>query len=301
VERFSVTLARPAAAHPHPGRLAGRLRTVAAGLALALAVTAGTTAVAAPALADQIGQAPTAATITGNGSFAVTSAAVTNQTGFGGGTVYYPTQSGTYPVVAIMPGFLELWDAIKWQGPRLASWGYVVVGINPNSVFDLPDSRGSQLLAALDWAVGSAPAAVRARADGAHRGVVGYSMGGGGTLQALAHDTSGKVLAGVAFSPWETNQNWSTVRQPEFIVGAQNDTVAPPAQHAIPFYNSLAGPKTYVELAGADHMWPTSDNPTGSRAMVSWLKRWLDGDSRFTPFTCGFTGSAISAFRSTAC
>jgi len=56
-----------------------------------------------------------------------------------------------------------------------------------------------------------------------------------------------------------------------------------------------------VELAGADHMWPTSDNPTGSRAMVSWLKRWLDGDSRFTPFTCGFTGSAISAFRSTAC
>jgi len=296
MERFS----RTAATNPHRGRF-GPLRRAVAGLALALAVSSGALAVGTPALADQIGQAPTSANITGDGSFAVTSSAISGQTGFGGGTVYYPSQAGSYPVVAIMPGFLELWDAIKWMGPRLASWGFVVVGINPNSIFEAPDSRGTELLAALDWAAGSAPAAVQSRVDGSRRGVVGYSMGGGGTLQALAHDTSGKVKAGVAFSPWETNKKWSSVRQPEFIVGAQNDTVAPPAQHASPFYDSLSGPKTYVELAGKDHMWPTSDNPTGSRAMVTWLKRWLNGDDRFTPFSCGFTGSAVSVFKSTAC
>src|SRR5690242_12863711 len=172
-----------------------RVRMAVAGLAVTLAAAAAGVSVGTPAFADEIGPAPTAANITGNGSFAVTSAAITNASGFGGGTVYYPTTPGRYPVVAIMPGFLELWDAINWMGPRLSSWGFVVVGVNPNSVFDFPDSRGTQLLAALAWSVGSAPAAVTARADSSRRGVAGYSMGGGGTLEALSRDTSGLVKA----------------------------------------------------------------------------------------------------------
>jgi dienelactone hydrolase len=176
-----------------------------------------------------------------------------------------------------------------------------VVGIDTTSVFDDPASRGNQLLAALNWAVNTAPTAVRSRADGTRRGVAGYSMGGGGTLEALAADTTGLVKAGVPLAPWDLNQNWQQVTEPVFIVGGQNDTVAPPSSHSIPFYNSLGGPKSYVELAGADHFWPLSDNAVGSRVIVSWFKRWLNGDSRFTPFTCGFSGTAVSAFRSTAC
>ena len=69
----------------------------------------------------------------------------------------------------------------------------------------------------------------------------------------------------------------------------------------MPFYNSLAGPKTYVELTGASHFFPLLSNATTSRALVSWFKRWLNQDSRFTPFTCGFSGAAVSAFRTDAC
>jgi len=278
-----------------------RFRRTIAGLALMLALSAGGVAIGTPALADEIGQAPTAANITGNGSFAVTSGTITTGSGFGGGTVYYPTAAGLYPVVSIAPGFLETWNDVQWLGPRLSSWGFVVVGINTTSIFDAPDSRGDQLLAALNWAVNTAPTAVRSRADGTRRGVAGYSMGGGGTLEALAKDTTGLVKAGVPLAPWDTRQNWSQVTEPVFIVGGQIDTVAPPALYAIPFYNSLGGQKTYVELAGEDHFWPQNDNPTGSRAIVSWFKRWLNGDARFTPYTCGFTGSAISSFKSTAC
>jgi len=278
-----------------------RLRSIVAGLVLMLAISVGGGVIAAPAFADEIGQAPTAANITGNGSFAVTSSAITTASGFGGGTVYYPTVAGSYPVVSIAPGFTETWSAVQWLGPRLSSWGFVVVGINTNTIFDSPASRGNQLLAALNWAVNTAPAEVRARADGTRRGVAGYSMGGGGTLEALAKDTTGLVKAGVPLAPWDTKQNWQQVTEPVFIVGGEDDTVAPPASHAIPFYNSLGGPKTYVELAGEDHSWPQSNNPTGSRVIVSWFKRWLNGDTRFTPFTCGFTGSDISSFMSTAC
>ncbi|MEJ3749720.1 alpha/beta hydrolase [Actinomycetes bacterium KLBMP 9797] len=278
-----------------------RLRGAIAGLVLTLATTAGGVAIATPAVADEIGQAPTAANITGNGSFAVTATAITGQSGFGGGTVYYPTTPGVYPVVAIAPGFTNTWSNVQWLGPRLSSWGFVVVGINTNSVFDFPASRGDQLLAALNWAVDTAPTEVRSRADGTRRGVAGYSMGGGGTLEALAKDTTGRVKAGVPLTPWHTTKNWASVTEPVFLLGGQNDTTAAPSAHAIPFYNSLAGPKTYVELAGASHSWPQSVNAIGSRAIVSWFKRWLNGDTRFTPYTCGFTGNTISSFQTTAC
>jgi dienelactone hydrolase len=280
-------------------RFARALTRAATALTAALTLFAG--GLTAPAFADEVGQAPTAANITGDGSFATTSTAISGQSGFGGGTVYYPTAAGKYPVVAIVPGFVSFWSQISWLGPRLASWGFVVVGADTNTIFDFPDARGDELLAALNWAVNTAPAAVRDKVDSTRRGVAGWSMGGGGTLEALAKDTTGTVKAGVPLAPWHLTQNWSKVAKPVFLIGAQNDTVAPPSSHAIPFYNSLAGPKSYLELAGADHFFPTSANTTVSRGIVSWFKRFVSSDNRFTPFTCGFAGTAVSGFRSNAC
>lgn len=279
------------------------MRTILLRLAVVLTLMGGgVAAVATPALADEIGQAPTAANITGNGSFATTSTSISSLvTGFGGGRVYYPTATGTYPVIAVSPGFTATWSSLSWIGPRLSSWGFVVVGIETNSLYDQPGSRGSQLLAALNWAVNSSPTTVRSRVDGSRRGVAGHSMGGGGTLEALAADTSGLVKAGVPLAPWNSDKTWNNVSEPVLIVGGQADTIAPVATHSVPFYNSLAGPKTYVELTGASHFFPQSSNATTSRALVSWFKRWLNQDSRFTPFTCGFSGAAVSSFRTNAC
>jgi predicted dienelactone hydrolase len=262
----------------------------------------GVAAVATPALADEIGQAPTASNITGNGSFATTSASISSLvSGFGGGRVYYPTATGTFPVIAVSPGYTASWSSISWIGPRLASWGFVVVGIETNSRYDQPGSRGNQLLAALDWAVNSSSTTVRSRVDGSRRGVAGHSMGGGGTLEALAADTSGRVKAGVPLAPWNSDKTWNNVSEPVLIVGGESDSIASVSSHSIPFYNSLAGPKTYVELNGASHFFPQTSNATTSRALVSWFKRWLNQDARFTPYTCGFGGTAVSDFRTNAC
>ncbi len=274
---------------------------VSAFLVLGLAA-AGGVAVAGPADAAEIGQAPTTSNITGNGSFAVTSSSISALvSGFGGGQVYYPTTAGSYPVIAISPGFTAYWSSLSWLGPRLASWGFVVVGIETNTTLDQPASRGSQLRAALDWAVGSAPTAVRSRADTNRRGVAGHSMGGGGTIEALKADTSGRIKAGVALTPWDADKTWPEITEPVAFVGGEADTIAPPASHAIPFYNTVQGPKSYVELNGASHFAPNSSNPTISRLIVSWFKRYLEQDARFTPFTCGFSGSAVSDFRTNAC
>lgn len=279
-----------------------RTRTVLAAVGTTLALAAGTVAIASPAAADEIGQAPTALNITGNGSFSVSSSSISPfVAGFGGGRVYYPTATGRYPVVAVSPGYTARWSSISWIGPRLASWGFVVVGIETDSIFDQPASRGAQLLAALNWAVNSSPTAVRSRVDGSRRGVAGHSMGGGGTLEALSDDTSDTVKAGVPIAPWNLDKTWGEVNEAVLIVGGENDSIASVSSHSIPFYNSLTGPKTYVEINGASHFFPQTTDPTTSRALVSWFKRWLNNDARFTPFTCGFSGTSISDFRSNAC
>jgi predicted dienelactone hydrolase len=268
--------------------------------ALSLGLMAGSLFVATPARADEIGQAPTASNITGNGSFATTSSSISSLvSGFGGGQVYYPITSGTYPVVAISPGFTARWSSISWLGPRLASWGFVVVGIETNSVFDQPASRGQQLLAALNWAVStSAPSAVRSRADTNRRGVAGHSMGGGGTLEALAADTTGRVRAGVPIAPWNLDTSWPEISEAVAIVGGESDSIAPVGSHSIPFYNSVRGSKAYVELRGESHFFPQSADAELSRMIVSWFKRYLNQDSRFNPFTCFSTSTQVSDFRS---
>jgi dienelactone hydrolase len=273
-------------------------RVVTAATAVVALALAGVGVLAPNAWATERGLAPTASNITGDGGYGVASASITGQSGFGGGMVYYPTANERFPVVAISPGYTERWAPFAWMGPRLASWGFVVVGIETNSTLDQPDSRGTQLLKALDWAGSSAPAAVRDRVDSTRQGVAGHSMGGGGTLSAMNQRPS--VRAGVPLAPWHNTKSWPGVKNPVLILGGQNDTVAPVSSHAIPMYNGVAsGEKEYVELAGAGHNFPNSSNPHVSKALVSWFKRFLDDDTRFSPFACDWTGSAYSQIRST--
>jgi hypothetical protein len=69
--------------------------------------------------------------------------------GFGGGTIYYPSTSGSYGGIAVSPGYTASSSSLAWYGRRLASHGFVVIVIDTNSRYDQPNSRGTQLLAAL--------------------------------------------------------------------------------------------------------------------------------------------------------
>ena len=85
--------------------------------------------------------------------------------------------------------------------------------------------------------------------------------------------------------------------------GAENDTVAPVASHAEPFYTSLPSsvPKAYLELAGASHFAPNSSNTTIAQYSIAWLKRFVDADTRYSQFLCPApsAGGTISEYRST--
>jgi dienelactone hydrolase len=280
-----------------------------AGTVLVVAVLALLQFLATPARAAdnpfQRGPDPTSASVNAtSGPFATSQTTVSRFSviGFGGGTIYFPTSTaeGTFGAVAVAPGFTATQSSIAWLGPRIASQGFVVFTIDTISTFDQPDARGDELLAALDYL--TTRSTVRTRIDASRLAVMGHSMGGGGTLEASRDRPS--LQAAVGLTPWDLTKNWSGNQVPTMLVGAELDTVAPPAEHAIPFFNSLpaAPEKAYVELTGATHFAPNSPNTTIARYSISWLKEFVDNDDRYEQFLCGAgagTEAAVDDYRTT--
>jgi len=279
-------------------------------LAVATAIAAYGVAAASPSSAAtnpfERGPAPTLASIQATtGSFAVSTTTVaSNATGgrFGGGTIYFPTDTsqGTFGAIAIAPGFTERQNVISWLGPRLASQGFVIFTIDTNSTGDNPSSRATQLLAALDYLTQTS--SVRAEVDASRLGVSGHSMGGGGTLEASVSRPS--LKAAIPMAPWDSNvKNFSNDTVRTLIVAAQNDSVAPVNRHASVFYNSIptTQPKMYLELAGASHTATNRANTTQAQYEIAWLKRFIDNDTRYTQFLCPTpsTSSTISSINNT--
>jgi predicted dienelactone hydrolase len=283
--------------HPHSrsrtarrSRGAGRLAAAAAALTATVALTAlgGPGAHAADNPYER-GPAPTTSSIEAlRGPYAVSQTTVSRLavSGFGGGTIYYPTSTadGTFGAVAVSPGYTGTQSSIAWLGPRLASQGFVVFTIDTLSTVDQPDSRGRQLLAALDYLTQNS--SVRSRIDSSRLGVMGHSMGGGGSLEAAKSRPS--LQAAIPLTPWNLDKTWPEVRTPTLIFGADGDTIAPVASHAEPFYASLPSSldRAYLELNGATHFTPNTSDTTIAKYSISWLKRFIDNDTRYEQFLC---------------
>lgn len=266
----------------------GTLRIVTAVTALLGVVLAGLLSLTGSATATtyRTGPDPTANGLEAEtGPLATDSVSVPSSvSGFGGGTIYFPTRQGTYGGVAISPGFTEKQSAIAWYGPRLASHGFVVITIDTNSVYDQPYHRSEQLLAALAYLTGQS--AVKERVDADRLAVMGHSMGGGGALQAALRTPS--LKAAVALTGWSQDKDFSQLLVPSLVIGAENDWIAPNSSHSRPFYDSMPASleKAYLVLAGKGHLAPTKPNATIATHTVAWLKRFVDEDSRYNQVLC---------------
>ncbi|MEU4470258.1 cellulose binding domain-containing protein [Micromonospora sp. NPDC023888] len=280
-------------------------RWLATALAVVLGLAVATTTRDA-AVADspyQRGPDPTPASVAATrGPFATTQATVPAGNGFNGGYVYYPTDTsqGTWGAVAIVPGYSALFaNEEAWMGPWLASFGFVVIGIETNSRTDGADARATQLLAALDYLTRTSP--IRNRVDANRLGVMGHSAGGAGTLLAALRRPTLKAAVGLAPGTPGNNLNMSTTQVPTMLLSGQNDgTVTPSYVQGI--YNTLpAGVEhAWAELAGNDHLSFTRPNATEMRLLIPWLKTFLDNDTRYTQFLCPLADSTgVSRYNAT--
>ncbi|MFC6887167.1 dienelactone hydrolase family protein [Actinomadura yumaensis] len=299
-------------------RLRDSLRVLPAAIALAAAGTAAAApaqaagapsaraALAGPRAANpyERGPAPTESSVTAEkGPFAVEKIDVPqgSGTGFNKGTIYAPTDTsqGTFGAIAVSPGFVSPQAWIDWYGPRLASQGFVVMTLETLSLLNAPDERADQLLAALDYMTTKSKAA--SRIDTSRLAVMGHSMGGGGTLRAAQKRPT--LRAAVPLAPWHLERDWSAVRVPTMVMGADNDFIAAVGMHAEPFYQSIAAApeKAYLELKNAGHMTFNTPNATIAKYAISWMKRFVDDDTRYDKFLCPAPApsAAISEYRDT--
>ena len=270
----------------------GRFTAVVGALAASALAVGGLALEPTPAGAQsnayERGPAPTATSVTQQrGPFAYTQTTVTGSSalGFNRGTIYYPTDaSQTYGAIAAIPGFVSPESFISWTGPYLASNGFVVMTLEPFSGFDMPASRAAQLQKALDYLVNTS--SVRSRIDRNRLGVIGHSMGGGGALSAGVNNPSLEAVVGL--QPWNLFVSYSNLRVPSLQVGVSDDVIAPPGSNAEVFFQQIpaASEKAYLEVGSGTHFLGNVFNVEQARSTLAWFKRYIDDDTRYSPFLC---------------
>ena len=181
--------------------------------------------------------------------------------GFGGGTIHYPEDvSGTMAAIVVIPGYVSAESSIEWWGPKLASYVFVGMTIDTNTGFDQPPSRATQINAALDYLVDQNSdngSPVQGMIDTSRLGVIGWSMGGGGTIRVASQ---GRIKAAIPLAPWDTSSYY-----------------ARRAEAATMIFNV----SHFCANGGG------INNDVLGRLGVSWMKLHLDEDGRYNQFLCG--------------
>jgi len=237
------------------------------------------------------GSAPTRASATGAGPFRVTTITRGLRDGpdYGTQTLYVPEGAAPpFAAVAIVPGYEELESTIQAWGPFLASHGIVALTLGTNVPSDGAEERASALLDGLetikaeDSRAGS-PLAGKLARD--RLGVMGWSMGGAGTL--IAAETTPSLKAAIAMAAWSPGDEFSDDEVPTLLFAGSADEVS--GGQAQDFFASFPSttPKMLYEVRGGPHEIgndPQNANGEIGRYGLSWLEVFLVGDERYRPF-----------------
>jgi len=227
--------------------------------------------------------------------------------GFGGGTIFAPRDAGRKVLgsVVVTPGFHGRESDMAVYGSELAAEGFVVFTIDTLARADLPDRRATEMLAAADYLTGRS--AVKAEVSPDRVALLGYSMGGGGTLQAAQRRPS--IKAALTLMPYDyppagapkgQHPAYPRLTTPTLIITGQKDATAIPAEFGKPAYDSIpAGtPKQYLQLTGLGHAAGMgTPSATIRTAVTDFLERYLDGDTAYAKDICPApaVGGPISA------
>ena len=240
------------------------------------------------------------------GPYAITTAKVASPDGYGSATVIYPTstQDGRFGLIVLAPGFISPPGFYTWLANRIASHGFVVISMGTKTLFDAPEARGEELVAALKQVAaladaGSVPYA--AVTDTSRQALMGHSAGGGGTLTAARDNTNPAIKTALPMNPASNASDFSAIKVPTLILACEKDAIAPNKTYSAKYYPTLSASidRAYLEVAAADHLCPTSlakasvQNTVG-KTVISWLKRYVDEDRRYAPFITGASSPAYS-------
>jgi hypothetical protein len=205
-------------------------------------------------------------------------------TDIAGVTVFYPcTMSGTYKTVTLSGGFTNVKEDMYWLANYLVKNNVIVFAVSAESntstlnyekthkaCFNLIKSENAKSTSKIYGKVGKI-------------GLIGYSMGGGGVLDA-AQDMGSQIDTVIGLAPYNPETELSGVKASVYMLVGSSDIVAPPSSHAEPAYDDLPNIITKgLGLIGESfsHLDFVDDNPEQQdpvKTMVlAWLQYVLDG------------------------
>jgi dienelactone hydrolase len=242
------------------------------------------------------GPEPTVASLEAKGPFALSTTKLVASSAYGSATtVYYPTDrnAGRYGLVVLCPGFVSGASLYAGIAERITSHGFVVVVVSTKSLLDQPKPRGEQMVAVMNAVLAQNKVQAVPYAglvDESRIAFMGHSAGGAGTFYAAATHPELKALVGLmAGQPSSDLTPFAGIRTPSLILTAENDSLA--SSWSEPYYQSLSPslPAAWIQLAGANHLavWTTASQATQGKVAkyaTAWVKRFVDDDTRYTPF-----------------
>ena len=209
---------------------------------------------------------------------------------YSAGTIYYPDGGSPTPpfgCVIVVPGFTAYQNSIMNWGPFLASNGIVTMTIDTLTTADQPDQRAGELLDALKDCLAENErmgSPLMGKLDKNTTGLMGWSMGGGGTLIAASQTPSLKAAIGLcAWGP----HGGAMDKVPMLMFEGTADVLA--AGMSDGYYAQIPDsvPKMLFETTGADHFYandPASQGGIVGLYGLSWMKTFLEGDMRYKKF-----------------
>ncbi|MBA3979057.1 MAG: hypothetical protein C0462_00480 [Alcanivorax sp.] len=171
-----------------------------------------------------------------------------------------------------------------WLADHLGSHGYAVLAITPSNRFGTPPVWQRAHIAGFHKLAeenGRAGSPLFGQIDPDRRAIMGFSMGGGGTLLAAGEMGEGFATA-IALAPWlgTTSPDYFNIAEPVLVLGSADDSLSPPGPVGS-YFMSLPtditrGLAIYRDANHAD--WMGSGNQPQKarfRALVTAWMNWL--------------------------
>jgi predicted dienelactone hydrolase len=212
--------------------------------------------------------------------------------------VSYPcTISGKAPATTLTGGYTNTKEDMYWLADHLSSHGFIVITMTPLNNLSLPPVWATAHKGGINKLKDENTrllSPIRGKVDTAKLGIMGFSMGGGGTLLAAA-DLGSNIKTAVPLAPWlgVSIPSYRNIKAKTLVISGASDSVAFPGTIA-GYYNNLpAITKGLAEVRGASHLdWfgLTSSSTQRTRfktLTAAWLKTYLQGDTSYQTYFNG--------------
>ena len=205
--------------------------------------------------------------------------------------IFYPegiTAGKKLPVTTLSGGYSNTKEQMTWMGEHLASHGMIVIAFTPTNNFSTNPtfwSRGHTGAFKKAQAEGARSASpIKGMVDPKRMGVMGFSMGGAGTILAV-DELGGEAAGAIALCPYQPAV--PKAKTPILYITGTNDTTARPGPVISAFERTQTGaPKGLENVQGMGHgdiIRSTTFRRQLARTITSWMGLYVGKNEQFKP------------------